>query len=344
MLAVLGFPRLQHGDVLPFAQLLDVLKLVLGTVAGVGALFALVTAYRRQRLAEAAHVYAQRVDIIQQAHQERLARNAEHDAAELRITELYNAAAEQLGSDKAPVRLTALYTLERLANDNYTHRQTIVNIICAYLRMPYLPLAVLDPADARRQATRRYQAARTGSALPAGTAIGPDPREERQVRHIAQRILWIHLQSTAAARWADIDLDLTGATLMDFNLADCTLHTAWFSGAKFIGGAIFKGAEFSGDAFFGGAKFGGTAHFGGAKIGDLAYFDFAEFRGTAFFREAEFGGLVSFSDLKRNDESYLEMTQARVMDQSWSHVLPSGWRIDGSSGQLIPEERPAQPV
>ncbi|WP_203596131.1 hypothetical protein [Actinomadura bangladeshensis] len=152
------------------------------------------------------------MDIIQQAHQERLARNAEHDAAERRITELYNAAAEQLGSDKAPVRLTALYTLERLANDNCIHRQTIVNIICAYLRMPYLPLALLDPADARRQATRRYQAARTGSTLPSGAAIGSDPHEERQVRRTAQRILWTHLQSTTAAHWADIVLDLTGAT------------------------------------------------------------------------------------------------------------------------------------
>jgi hypothetical protein len=35
--------------------------------------------------------------------------------------------------------LTALYTLERLANDNPGHRQTIVNIICAYLRMPWTP-------------------------------------------------------------------------------------------------------------------------------------------------------------------------------------------------------------
>ena len=30
---------------------------------------------------------------------------------------------------------------ERLAQDNAEQRQTIVNVLCAYLRMPYQPLA-----------------------------------------------------------------------------------------------------------------------------------------------------------------------------------------------------------
>jgi hypothetical protein len=43
------------------------------------------------------------------------------------------------GSDKAPVRLAGLYALERLAQNNEYQRQTIVNVVCAYLRMPYQP-------------------------------------------------------------------------------------------------------------------------------------------------------------------------------------------------------------
>ncbi len=61
------------------------------------------------------------------------------DATERRITELYTKAADQLGSDKAPVRLAGLYALERLAHSTVEHRQTIVDVICAYLRMPYTP-------------------------------------------------------------------------------------------------------------------------------------------------------------------------------------------------------------
>ena len=68
------------------------------------------------------------------------------DATERRVTELYTKAADQLGSDKAPVRLAGLYAMERLAQDNPSERQTIVNVICAYLQMP-------SPHQDRRQSS-----------------------------------------------------------------------------------------------------------------------------------------------------------------------------------------------
>ncbi|MEV4250934.1 hypothetical protein AB0J63_47045 [Streptosporangium canum] len=72
-----------------------------------------------------------------QRHQEIATAHATHDATERRVTELYTKAVEQLGHAGAAVRLGGLYALERLAQDNPGHRQTIVNVICAYLRMPY---------------------------------------------------------------------------------------------------------------------------------------------------------------------------------------------------------------
>ena len=76
-----------------------------------------------------------------QHHQEIATVLSDLDATERHITELYTKAVEQLGSDKAPVRFGGLYALERLAQDNPAHRQTIVNVICAYLRMPFSPTA-----------------------------------------------------------------------------------------------------------------------------------------------------------------------------------------------------------
>jgi hypothetical protein len=72
------------------------------------------------------------------------------DATERRVTELYTKAADQLGSDKAPVRLAGLYALERLAQDNPSQRETIVNVICSYLQMPYTPPGAtpVDRSDA----------------------------------------------------------------------------------------------------------------------------------------------------------------------------------------------------
>lgn len=56
------------------------------------------------------------------------------------VTESYAKAVEQLGHAEAPVRLGAMYSLERLAQGNSPRRQTIVDVLCAYLRMPYTPL------------------------------------------------------------------------------------------------------------------------------------------------------------------------------------------------------------
>jgi hypothetical protein len=204
VLAMLGFPQLEPAKSLPPTQLLEVLKFVLGTVAGVGALFALVMAYRRQRLAEDAHTHDQ------------------HDATERRVTELYTAAATQLASDQAPVRLTALYTLERLANANPAHQQTIVNIICAYLRMPFsLPVNAV-PAEQQRRSARRYRASRTGASTVDDSSPGRDRREELQVRRTAEDILSTHLHPDAATYWASIDLNLTGAVLISLDMEGWT--------------------------------------------------------------------------------------------------------------------------
>ena len=102
---------------------LDAVRTGLAAGAGAGAAVGLMLAFRRQHHQEIATVLTDR------------------DATERRITELYTKAVEQLGNDKAPVRLGGLYALERLAQDNPAHRQTIVNVICAYLRMPFTPTA-----------------------------------------------------------------------------------------------------------------------------------------------------------------------------------------------------------
>lgn len=94
--------------------------------------------YEAHQLAERAAAHTEKVAAENHAHQLRLAADAHEDATARRITELYGKGVDQLGSDKAPVRLGGLYALERLGQDSEDPRlrQTIVNVICAYLRMP----------------------------------------------------------------------------------------------------------------------------------------------------------------------------------------------------------------
>lgn len=91
---------------------LDVVKLVLTVVAGVGAAVGLVIAYRRQLLAE----------YTDDRERERV------------FNERFGAAAQLLGSDQAGVRHAGVYSMERLADDWPQGRQKCVDVLCALAR------------------------------------------------------------------------------------------------------------------------------------------------------------------------------------------------------------------
>ncbi|MBE8517551.1 pentapeptide repeat-containing protein [Amycolatopsis sp. H6(2020)] len=218
---------------------LDALKTAANIVVGTGGAAALLLAARRQRSAE--------LELVQK----------DHDATERRITEMYGKAADQLGSDKAPVRLAGLYALERLAAGHPEHRQTIVNVFCAYLRMPY------DPKE---------------------------DDEELQVRKAAQRILMLHLRPGRAEQpsgdfWPDIDLDFSGAKLVGLTLTHCSIRSITCYDAKFLELASFRGTEFRTKADFNKAEFRDRVDFRGTVFGG----ERESFNGALFAGPADFG-------------------------------------------------------
>jgi uncharacterized protein YjbI with pentapeptide repeats len=228
---------------------IELIKTGLAVGAGTGGAVALVLAGRRQWSTEQAN----RVT-------ERSAEDARHDATERRITDLYSKAADQLGSDKAAVRLAGLYSLERLAQDAPALRQTVVNLLCAYLRMP----------------------------------TETESEQEIEVRRAAQRVLSTHLRP-GHTFWPGINLDLTGAVLDYFDLKDARLDQGRFGGAKFDGRTWFDGALFDGDAIFGGTKFEMSASFQSVRFQAEARFRDAEFGGPADFGGATFVRPPSFT-------------------------------------------------
>jgi hypothetical protein len=249
----------------PAAAQVEAIKTGLGIGAATAGVMALLLAVRRQW------------------HQEITAADTTADATERRVTELYTKAAEQIGSDKAPVRLAGLYALERLAQDHSGQRQTIVNVLCAYLRMPYTL-----PGDAPAGDDKVVMAHR-------------ERTQEREVRLAAQRVLADHLRpgddhnNPVETFWADIDLDLTGATLINFNLNHCTTQEVLFNGAKFAGHAGFDHATFTGNARFTQAAFAGNANFSETSFAGHVQFSGASFAGNANFSGASFAGHVQFS-------------------------------------------------
>lgn len=282
------------------AERIDVVKTALSVGAGTGGVVALVLTGRRQWHVEQA-----------QRATEKSQQAAEHDADERRITELYGKAVEQLGSDKAPVRLGGLYALERLAQNNPVHRQTIVDVICAYLRMPYeQPTESAESGDPSTARAERFHRV-----------------EEQQVRLTAQDILTRHMHPDRSTFWRDTDLNLTGAILVNgIDLRRCRVRTArfdgavftghtsfdetWFTGnatfeaAQFCGGASFVRAQFNSEAIFNRAWFTGDASFGVAGFATTALFEHARFLGDALFDRTRFDGAASFTETSFSDASF----------------------------------------
>jgi hypothetical protein len=293
----------------PTEKLGDLIKVALTISGGIGAAVALVVAYRRQRVTEAAHDLARSVAMA-----------TEHDAAERRITDLYLKAVEQLGSDKAPVRLGGLYGLERLAQDNPAHRQTVVNVVCAYLRMPYAPP---QSSGAELSGTAVQDSETTTQSGRRSRVVVPDPREEREVRATAQRLLQDHLTlldlaktpdevaarppSPGHAFWPEMRLNLDGAYLEDFVLPYGMIKSSTFIGTNFAGrntiftaarilwGAEFNEAVFKSSSLFFQTKFGLPVSFSGARFASEVEFRGSEF-GSVDFTKAIFAGRTVFDE------------------------------------------------
>ncbi|MGW6747608.1 pentapeptide repeat-containing protein [Streptomyces sp. NPDC055006] len=246
----------------------DVIKTTVTVITLMGAVLAGVYAYRKQLLAE----------------------GDSHRADASQLAERYSTAAEQLGHERPAVRLAGVYAMARLADDWPEQRKVCVDVLCAYLRMPY----VTDPASPEF---------RTG---------------EREVRLTIIRLMRDHLDPWAPTTWCGLDLDFTGAVFDggDFKGAHFTGGTVSFRSAQFPAGEVsfisaifsgatvsFQGAEFSGGkAYFHKARFtGGRVHFNGTQFdsGSVS-FNSAVFSGSRVtFSATDFSGSsVSFSDAR----------------------------------------------
>ncbi|MFB9432319.1 pentapeptide repeat-containing protein [Streptoalloteichus tenebrarius] len=300
----------------------DLVKTALSVGAGTGGVVALVLASRRQWSTEQAHRLSERTSQI-----------TEHDATERRITELYTKAAEQLGSDKHVVRLAGLYALERLAQNNPEHRQTIVNLLCGYLRTPYTPPPETGDRTGsanveRPLVTNKNQRKRLARPHGRDTAPkNPSRREaelERDVRLAAQRILAAHLRPTYDSDgiptnksfWPEVlTLDLTRATLIEIDLRACHIPFANFDWSIFTGHATFERTTFTDDVSFVGATFDCETRFSGTVFEGFTLFPCATFSRFAIFMGATFREMAIFNTATFNgDTAFITTTFNEVAD------------------------------
>jgi uncharacterized protein YjbI with pentapeptide repeats len=287
------------------AAQLDVIKIASGIAVGGGGLFALYLAARRQRTQELelevrrdelrnrqvelaqrdrTQAHAEQVAEINRLHAEQVAADGRHDAAERRLTDIYTKAAEQFGSNNVAVQLAGLYGFERLANDHPPLRQTVVNVICSFLRMP-IPSATDDAVVASKNS---------------------------QVRSAAQHILLEHLRppveqvgERAAGAYWEVSVNLSGATLEGFSLAGCRIGKGVVE-SVFVGGCDFTGLSTIEELDLTGATFKGPVLAKEAQVGGEVVLDQVVFESGVDFDGSHFTGRVVLTEARLGADTSFE--------------------------------------
>ncbi|WP_157940114.1 pentapeptide repeat-containing protein [Arthrobacter ruber] len=186
----------------------DVVRSAVATVGLAGLGGAAVIAYRRQRTGE---------------HQHKLETDKHSASGVTELRARFTTAAEQLGHEQAAVRLAGVYAMTALADDwfhvsNKNEQKVCVDVLCAYLRMPYSP----------------------DSAKPG----------EREVRLTIINVIRDHLMRPGefSTNWCNISMNFTGATF-DGGIFDDAVFKGRinFDKTKFVGGTVtFDRAQFAG--------------------------------------------------------------------------------------------------
>jgi hypothetical protein len=246
------------------------------------------------------------------------------------LNERFATAADRLGADRpAAVRLAAVHALAGLADDWPENRQTCVDVLCAYLGLPYEP----EPSQ--------------GASLEKRLEF----RASQRVRHTVIRMIATHLREGAGSSFSGGLVLFRGAEFsggeVSFDYAQLSGGDIRFIGAKFSGGLVhldyaaitgglmrFNGAEFlAGLVRFGGVEFsGGMVRFAGAKFsGGQVSFDQAKFAGgdVTFANSSFLGGTV---DLK----NAAEWTRPPILEATDplppGLLLPQGWTPPSQAG------------
>lgn len=254
---------------------IDVTRVALTVVAGVGGVVALVIAYRRQR-----------------------------DLEQGRFVERFGAAAAQLGATDVAVRIAGVYAMAGVADESDgLRRQQCIDVLCGYLRLPYDP--ELGANHQSKLVLKRHRATADNTRADDQERHLEYRHNDREVRATIVRVIADHLRPSAEYSWSTSDFDFRTAYLEDVDFTEVTVWgSVRFGNASFSGGARFAEAkffhaEFNGATFSGGARFDKTTfmedvEFNGATFSKVAWFDGATFSRTTGFQDVKFARDATF--------------------------------------------------
>ncbi|MCK2237847.1 MULTISPECIES: pentapeptide repeat-containing protein [unclassified Crossiella] len=273
------------------------------------ALYALWLNDRRRRTEEERREIERDRQTVEVARQELEGVRATHDRERV-ADERFARSVELLGHEADQVRVGALHALVGLARAHPQRTQTVVDVLCSYLRRPFQHKRYAALRD--QLAGDDIQPLKEPKKLPGAEdeQTRADDRE-RQVRLAAQRLIAEILRN--APEEVVCSLDLTGAVLENFALTKCRVETFSATDAEMYAGFTLDAVTFTGTVELTGSLFYGKASF-----------STSEFHGEVQAAETEFHDDAIFSFIKAFKYVNLESAvfkRAALFDESTIETL-----------------------
>ena len=221
--------------------------------------------------------------------------------------ERYTKAVEQLGNEKAPIRMGGVYTLVGLVDEwleekslsddeRFKEGQVIIKNLCAYIRSPFTLTShydelIQDTPDAEGVYQDKVQEFYADKATLESEA---DVRLSI-IKEIHDRIQGPDKNTPGA--WSDFEYDFSGSTF--FYPIDLTnsyyAKPINFSGSTYKGWANFRSSTYKGETYFTDSTYKDEADFRGSTYEGWADFtgstyETADFHGSTYQGGADFTG------------------------------------------------------
>ena len=282
--------------------------------------------------------------------------------------ERYTKAVEQLGDEKAPVRMGGVYTLVGLVDewlkdesikkyeDRLKEGQVIINNLCAYIRSPFTLASHYDelskpsptPKGIYKGKKEKFYADRATLDSEADVRLSI-------IKEIHDRLQGPDKNTPGA--WSDFEYDFSGSTFFypidltnsyyakPINFSGSTYQGgAYFTDSIYQGGADFIGstyqswADFTDSIYKGGADFIGSTYQGGANFSRstyqaLAYFTDSIYQGGADFRGSTYQGGADFRGSTYEGGAYFSRSTYQALAYFTDSIYQGGAYFRGSTYQ-----------
>ena len=260
--------------------------------------------------------------------------------------ERYTKAVEQLGDEKAPIRMGGVYTLvglvdEWLEEENLSEPerlkegQVIINNLCAYIRSPFTLASHYDELSKDNPISEgvykdNQQEFYTDKA---------EFKAETDVRLSIMKEIHDRLQNpeiNTQGAWSDFEYDFSGSTF--FYPVDLTKSyykkPVNFSDSTYQGEANFSDSTYQGRANFSDSTYQGEANFSDSTYQGEADFSRSTYQGEADFRESTYEKNVIFStfDSRSTYEGWAGFSGSTYQGEAgFSGSTYTGWADFGES-------------